>query len=1064
MNKYGFSPKEFDRISPIENQFEAVDYLDDYRFGSIAIMRNKEDNGELLLVKEKFSDKLQDCERDIFQAKDRIELGHPCLLRMVDYSSRMVEDEDRTEFLVSGYYEYPESDLEREIEKRIQEGRHFTENDLLRLIEDILDCLAFLQDGKMVHGDVRPMYIDFVEEDSGARCKLLDRMGDPNPPNQVQVKNMKKKKNLYMSPTLYKCLIQRENKVRHNPYKSDVFSLGVVILEAGLLHSIQDIYDEENKDINIDVLLTHLDEFCNLYDNELVKEIVCLMLDLEEKPRKDPKRMIKHFRLLVEEYRKAGEEIEEVEEIDLETAERNEMKPAADDEEELEVENLLEDNNNHDFEAEGENNYENDDNDEGENNFENDDDNWGQEEERPYVPLNDSDNEEEEVQEEDLLEEEMNGKFEEVVVETEVRVEEVVIEREGENRDQPIEQEVFVTEMVSEERTEITVGNPGFKKPDAFVNQPLEQEEVSEERTEITVGNSGFRRPDAFINKPLEQEEVFEENQPNEPAFNFQPDMPQTENQQGSRKHIDLDIQLEEKQEEKEQSIDIIIPPKEPVSQPIRHVEQFNRIEVEVIDNAPSIPQEPVVYQRIEEPAPVQRETPKPPIQRKTSQPPQQSEIQQPPLQRETPQSPVAPQEIVQNEPERQEYQAPVVETREEPKRVETVVSDQRPAQTFSQRVIRYIDGKRVEETRQVTNNTTTYHNPTQLDRGQFSYNVTSERTVMPSGVKIIRQTRTSNNSTYNQNQPSTQKRVVTTQKQTESIYMQQEQLNKPSEQSHQTEHIIYSNPHSISNTRKTSEAQSNTEERLNNNSQIDNNYISTQLLSHIDDRSKQQSNAHLSKITEEDSKQERSQFSQNYIRQSNNIIRTYYNKPPIKTSINWNETRNNESAFSSKRELYVAPANYTEIRKSIRKNSPNSIRNVQSNVSNPKPGQDVNTYNYECIVDKKANHRKYILKRGVNKSFLNSSETKNEQQQPTQPTSIYNTNIPSVVIDDDELSKRYSTLELRENKQGYKVYRVVGGENQNSFVSGANRESLQNRPSYGYTGTGNHGYSRYAR
>ena len=161
---------------------------------------------------------------------------------------------------------------------------------------------------------------------------------------------------------------------------------------------------------------------------------------------------------------------------------------------------------------------------------------------------------------------------------------------------------------------------------------------------------------------------------------------------------------------------------------------------------------------------------------------------------------------------------------------------------------------------------------------------------------------------------------------------------------------------------------------------------------------------------------------------------------------------------------MYVAPANYTEIRKSIRKNSPNSIRNVQSNVSNPKPGQDVNTYNYECIVDKKANHRKYILKRGVNKSFLNSSETKNEQQQPTQPTSIYNTNIPSVVIDDDELSKRYSTLELRENKQGYKVYRVVGGENQNSFVSGANRESLQNRPSYGYTGTGNHGYSRYAR
>jgi hypothetical protein len=292
---------------------------------------------------------------------------------------------------------------------------------------------------------------------------------------------------------------------------------------------------------------------------------------------------------------------------------------------------------------------------------------------------------------------------------------------------------------------------------------------------------------------------------------------------------------------------------------------------------------------------------------------------------------------------------------------------------------------------------------------------------------------------------------------------MQQDNRAKDSQQSHQTDHIIYSNPQSITNTRKTSEARANVEEKSNTNSNVDNNYISTQLLSNIEDKTRELSNVHLSKITEEDSNREKSQFSQNYTRPSNNIIRTYYSKPPIKTSINWNETRNNESSFSSKREFYVAPQNYSEIRKSIRKNSPHSNRNVQSGVTNTKTNQDVNTYNYECIVDKKLNHRKYILKRGANTSFLNSASNQNEQQPSTQTTSIYNTNIPSVVIDDDELTKRYSALELRENKQGYKVYRVVG-ENQNSFVSGLNRESLQNRPSYGYTGTGNHGYSKYAR
>ena len=74
-----------------------------------------------------------------------MKLSHPNLLEMPDYSTHLIQKEnDEMEFLVSGYYEYPEWDLEREIEKRTEKQEYFEPDKLLRLIEDIMSCLAYL--------------------------------------------------------------------------------------------------------------------------------------------------------------------------------------------------------------------------------------------------------------------------------------------------------------------------------------------------------------------------------------------------------------------------------------------------------------------------------------------------------------------------------------------------------------------------------------------------------------------------------------------------------------------------------------------------------------------------------------------------------------------------------------------------------------------------------------------------------------------------------------------------------------------------------------------------------
>ena len=41
-----------------------------------------------------------------------------------------------------------------------------------------------------------------------------------------------------MSPSIFGVLINRETCLKHNPYKSEVFSLGMVVLECGVLKSI----------------------------------------------------------------------------------------------------------------------------------------------------------------------------------------------------------------------------------------------------------------------------------------------------------------------------------------------------------------------------------------------------------------------------------------------------------------------------------------------------------------------------------------------------------------------------------------------------------------------------------------------------------------------------------------------------------------------------------------------------------------------------------------------------------------------------------------------------------
>jgi hypothetical protein len=165
-------------------------------------------------------------------------------------------------------------------------------------MEDCLFALAHLQENNMVHADLRPELIS-VPIKRGQNFKIMDRLGDPSPPNQVQLNNIKGKKSLFMSPTLYHALMSKQSKVRHNPFKSDVFSLGMVILKAGLLESVEGVYSSEKREIEHSVLVDLVEKFLLRYNtNFILQEMLLVMLEFSEKLRQEPIKLLKTLQSL----------------------------------------------------------------------------------------------------------------------------------------------------------------------------------------------------------------------------------------------------------------------------------------------------------------------------------------------------------------------------------------------------------------------------------------------------------------------------------------------------------------------------------------------------------------------------------------------------------------------------------------------------------------------------------------------------------------------------------------------------------------------------------------------
>ena len=177
--------------------------------------------------------------------------------------------------------EHATSDWYKEILRRISKNKKYKENELWHIMNQLIDAFSFLQTEKLSHRDIKPQNILLFKYD---KIKLCD-FGEAKKIINSGLDTIRGSE-LYMSPSLFQGLQQKLRKVKHNCYKSDVFSLGMSILLGATLNFdiLYSIRKNENslkvKELFVDSLKS------NGYSNKLINTLI-LMLEQEEDKRPD---------------------------------------------------------------------------------------------------------------------------------------------------------------------------------------------------------------------------------------------------------------------------------------------------------------------------------------------------------------------------------------------------------------------------------------------------------------------------------------------------------------------------------------------------------------------------------------------------------------------------------------------------------------------------------------------------------------------------------------------------------------------------------------------------------
>ena len=204
---------------------------------------------------------------------------HPNIMKIYGISINML---DSTTFTLYVLMEIAKRDWDRDIKKRLKKKKSYSEKELISILRQLTSALLFMQNKlKITHRDIKPQNVLLFEN---GIYKIAD-FGEAKETKINKGLNTLRGTELYMSPALYSGLKNEKHDIAHNPYKSDVFSLGFCFLYAATLKF--DLLYQVRNTCNTNQMNQILNQQLKKKYSYTFIDILSHMMEIDEKNRYD---------------------------------------------------------------------------------------------------------------------------------------------------------------------------------------------------------------------------------------------------------------------------------------------------------------------------------------------------------------------------------------------------------------------------------------------------------------------------------------------------------------------------------------------------------------------------------------------------------------------------------------------------------------------------------------------------------------------------------------------------------------------------------------------------------
>ena len=261
------------------DDYKIITQLGQGSFGKIYLVQNSE-NKLFTMKKLVYSEEL-DVQAVLKEYKMCYKIKHPNVVKVLGiYSNKL----DKTTYVVYVLMEVGLTDWEKEIKKRIEKKLFYKEEELFHIVKQIINVLSFLQKQNISHRDIKPQNILVFKNNI---YKVAD-FGEAKQIENMTINlacNSLRGTELYMSPLLFNGLRTGQVDIRHNVFKSDVYSLGLCILFSASLEMMS-LYDIR-KYVEMNDVRKYLEKmFNNKYSNKFI-DLLYMLLEIHENKRPD---------------------------------------------------------------------------------------------------------------------------------------------------------------------------------------------------------------------------------------------------------------------------------------------------------------------------------------------------------------------------------------------------------------------------------------------------------------------------------------------------------------------------------------------------------------------------------------------------------------------------------------------------------------------------------------------------------------------------------------------------------------------------------------------------------